>query len=339
MRRTSLSAISRAFILVSVLLACTPAGAVDWTKVPAKDLLLMYPAQIGWERLFAPGFHSGQRRYLEGKNCASCHLGQDEIPLGRDLVVAEKYEEPTPIARKPGWLKASVKTAHDADTIYFQLEFDAAQQPDAGQDKVYEVGVSLILDDGGVPDAKRAGCWAACHVDSVTMMRSDGKSTMYLLESRDGPDASRVENREAKMKPLGNFLVYWDQFLKPRGIKPDSELAKLRTAGHYLEYWQARVKPDASVVASDGTILEKRTESPKPAVTATASRNGTVWTVTLARKLKAGAPYKDIVPGKIYNVGFAVHAGHTNQRFHYVAFERTLALDKGPADLVAAGAP
>ena len=32
---------------------------------------------------------------------------------------------------------------------------------------------------------------------------------------------------------------------------------------------------------------------------------------------------------------FSMHAGHTEQRFHYVSFERTLVLDEGSADLVA----
>jgi cytochrome c-type protein NapC len=61
--------------------------------------------------------------------------------------------------------------------------------------------------------------------------------------------------------------------------------------------------------------------------------------VVFSRKLVAGAPYKDIVPGKLYTVGLAIHAGHTNHRFHYVSLERMLALDKGPADFVAPKSP
>ncbi len=60
-----------------------------------------------------------------------------------------------------------------------------------------------------------------------------------------------------------------------------------------------------------------------------------MWAVTFSRKKIAGAPYKDIVPGKTYNVSFSIHAGYTNQRFHYVSFERTLMLDTGTADFVA----
>ena len=44
---------------------------------------------------------------------------------------------------------------------------------------------------------------------------------------------------------------------------------------------------------------------------------------------------KDIAPGKTFTLGFALHAGHTAKRFHYVSFERTLMLDDGSADFVA----
>ena len=41
------------------------------------------------------------------------------------------------------------------------------------------------------------------------------------------------------------------------------------------------------------------------------------------------------MPGKTYTVGFSIHAGLTNRRFHYVTFEKTFTLDQGPADFVA----
>jgi hypothetical protein len=57
--------------------------------------------------------------------------------------------------------------------------------------------------------------------------------------------------------------------------------------------------------------------------------------VTFSRKLIAGGVYKDFVPGRLYTIGLAIHAGHTNHRFHYVSLERTMALDQGAADFVA----
>jgi len=37
----------------------------------------------------------------------------------------------------------------------------------------------------------------------------------------------------------------------------------------------------------------------------------------------------------VYYVGFAIHSGHTAHRFHYVSYERTLAINSGAADFVA----
>jgi cytochrome c-type protein NapC len=113
----------------------------------------------------------------------------------------------------------------------------------------------------------------------------------------------------------------------------------MRAAGNYLEYWQARINPGKPAVAVDGTILEKRVANEKPAVKATATVTKGVYTVTLSRALDAGPGYKKIVPDKKYTVGFAIHAGNASQRFHYVAFERSLMLDgiEGIADLLAPG--
>jgi cytochrome c-type protein NapC len=57
--------------------------------------------------------------------------------------------------------------------------------------------------------------------------------------------------------------------------------------------------------------------------------------VVLSRKLKLGDPVrKDIVPGRAYTVGFALHEAHAAHRFHHVSFEHTLVLDSGEADFV-----
>ena len=112
-------------------------------------------------------------------------------------------------------------------------------------------------------------------------------------------------------------------------------MAKLQASGYSLEYWQARLNSGAKATAVAGTIFDKREELKTSAVTAEASFADGTWSVTLARPLVAGAPYKDIVAGKTYTIGFAIHAGHTAKRFHYVSFERTMVLDAGAGDFVA----
>lgn len=297
----------------AALLAPERAGAVDWAKVPEKSITLFYPAQISWDRLFTPGRHSGQRRYPE-KTCVGCHGDIDEGPLGDSLVDAEKDKEPAPIAGKPPFVKAKVKTAHENGQLLVRLEFDPGKQPKVPMDKEFETKVTMILDDGGVKEAKQAGCWLTCHSDVESMRWSVPGTTKYLSDTRIPKSGGDV-------------------------IKSPEELAKMRAAGNFLEYWQARINPGKPAVAVDGTILEKRVAHEKPAVKVTSTVNKGVYTVTFSRALDAGPDYKRIVPDKKYTVGFAIHAGNASQRFHYVAFERSLMLDgiEGVADLLAPG--
>lgn len=297
----------------AAVLAPERAGAVDWAKVPEKSITLFYPAQISWDRLFTPGRHSGQRRYPE-KTCVGCHGDIDEGPLGDSLVDAEKDKEPNPIPGKPPFVKAKVKTAHEDDTLFVRIEFDAGKQPNVAMDKEFETKVTMILDDGGVKEARQAGCWLTCHSDVESMRWSVPGTTKYLTSTRIPKSGGDV-------------------------IKSPEELAKMREAGNYLEYWQARINPGKPAVAVDGTILEKREPNATPQVKATATTVKGVTTVILSRKLDAGPGYKKIVPDKKYTVGFAIHTGHAAKRFHYVGFERSLMLDgiEGVADLLAPG--
>ncbi|TAL04026.1 MAG: cytochrome c-552 precursor [Rhodospirillaceae bacterium] len=284
---------------------------IDWARVPGKDIVLFYPGQMSWELLLTQADHSGAGKFRDGKDCRQCHEGH-EAESG-NLMVADKSSEPTPIAGKPGSLKVNVKAARDDERIYIRLEFDPGNQPDAGMDHDYATKVAVMLDDGHVPEAARAGCWGACH-DNLSGMPSGhaDDTTMYLAHSR------------VKITRAGG-----DQ------VKPDADLAQMRAAGEYLEYWQARLKPDGPPVVVDGTVLEKRQENPAPAAAATASQVNGAWALTFSRKLSAGAPYKEIAAGKTYTLGFSIHAGHTAKRFHYVSLEKTLMLDQGAADFVA----
>ena len=297
-------------LAMSVLTVSHAAQAVDWAKIEPKKIMLLYPAMSSFEHLQTPGRHSGSRRYPD-KTCAACHAGSDEHPLGDSLVHAEKIKEPDPIPGKPGAVDTQIKTAHDANNLYVRIEFDPGMQPDAGMDKDFETKVAIMIDDGNVDQASKAGCWVSCHSDAASMSRGQEGRTKYLYDAL-------APNQGDK-------------------YKDDAALGVMRSEGKYLEYWQARLNPGAKAVAVDGTVLEKRADNPMPAVKADATRSKAgVWTVTFTRKLKDVPGHKDIVPGKTYTIGFAIHAGHTAKRFHYVSFERTLVLDEGKADFVAA---
>ena len=280
----------------------------DWSKVEAKKIMLLYPAQTPWERLMTRERHSGSRRW-PNKTCVACHGNVDEHALGDSLANAEKFKEPTPIMGKPGAVDTMVKMAHDAQNIYVQVAFNPGMQPDAAMDKDFENKLTIMIDDGNVVNANTAGCWVACHMDAESMNMEVVGKTKYLTETL-------VEGGAGKKKS-------------------EADIKQMMTDGKYFEYWQARFNTGGKSVAVDGTILDKRADNKSPAVKVNAARDGAgLWTVTFTRKLTGVKGYKDIVPGKTYNLGFAIHAGHTAKRFHYVSFERTMVLDDGMADFV-----
>jgi len=281
------------------------AAAPNWTTVPAKTITLFYPGQYSLELALTPAEHKGADRFRGGKNCASCHAGEEKV-IG-DTIVAGKHETAQPRG-KPGSIAAKVQFARDAQTLYVRLEFSDAGQPDAKMDKA-AVKVAMMLAEA--PEAARAGCWAMCHDDSASMPGAkDAARTMYLGKTR------------AKLTRQGGGDA----------LKPAGELARLKAGGGVLEYWQTALNPGAAPVAVNGTVFDQRRQT-KTIVTAEAKRSGAVWTVILSRKLMAGSV--NLAPGKRYTVGFAIDAGHTAKRFHYVSFERSLLLGQGVADFIA----
>jgi cytochrome c-type protein NapC len=313
MTKTSLKSLLIAGSFCVALLGASPSwAAVDWSGVPAKDVTLFYPGQSSFEWVMTPTDHEGAEKFRGGKNCHQCHAG-DEKTMG-DLLVSGKKNEPNPIAGKPGSVAAKVKIAHDDENLYVHLEFAEGSQPDAGMDKDFATKVTMMLNDGGVPEANRAGCWAMCHDDASSMPSAAGATrTKYLNKTR------------AHLTRQGGG----DE------LKSADDLAKLTADGYALEYWQARLNPSGSSVAVNGSVFSKREETKPTAVTVESKNSGGVWSVTFTRKLNAGANFKPIVAGKPYTIGFAIHAGHTAKRFHYVSFEHSLVLDQGDADFVA----
>ena len=298
---------------VFILPWASSAYAIDWETLPGQDLILFYPGQTSWEWQLTQSSHSGAEKFREGKNCHECHKGEEQN-IG-NLMVSGKKAEPVPIKGKPGTIKVRVQTTHDAERIYFRMQWDDIKA-DEKRDPEYEASAAIMFDDGSVKAATRAGCWGACHEDLQSMPANHGKDlTKYLAASR------------TKVTRQGGGENY----------KPQSELDKQLANGDFLEYWQARLNRGVAAEVVSGYVLEKRHVDDAPVVKAegTWCANCQKWTVVFSRPLKISKPgYKDIVPGKTYTIGFAVHSWYTANRFHYVSFEKTFVLDKGNADFV-----
>ncbi|BAE49686.1 ethylbenzene dehydrogenase-related protein [Paramagnetospirillum magneticum] len=303
MKRTALTAL--------MVFAATPALALDWGSVPGKEIVLFYPGQSSLEWVLS-GEHGGAPKVKNGKACKECHLGEEK-DMGATLVSGSK-NEPAPIPAKPAFIPATVKVAQEGGKLLVRLDFKEGAQPDSKMDADFATKVTMMLDDGKLPEAAQAGCWGTCHEDAAKMPAGGaGERTKYLNRTRAKPGRQGA----------GDELV------------AAAELEKMQASGQVMEYWQARLKPGAAAVAAGGFIFDKRAEAKPSPVTAEATQSGDGWSVTLSRPLAASAPFKTIEVGKTYNLGFAIHAGHTARRFHYVSLEHTLVLDKGDADLVA----
>ncbi len=299
------------FVIISAFFVPQIAHAIEWSNVPGKDIVLFYPAQLSWEMLLTQSEHSGAKKFREGKDCRQCHEGEERA--SGLLLVADRLSETAPIENKPGFIEATIKAATDDERIYVHVEFEPGAQPHAGMDRDYETKIAVMLDDGGVAETRRGGCWAACH-DNLARMPSGeaADTTKYLSRSRSGMTRTGGED-----------------------IKSSAALQDIRKNGGYLEYWQARLNRGAAPDVVDGFILESRVETPSPVVEAQSSFKDGRWSVTFSRVMKGEGLYKEFVGGKTYTFGISIHAGHTAQRFHYVSLEKTLVLNGGSADIVA----
>lgn len=309
---------STAMVLGGALLSCAafPALAIDWSAVPAKQVVLLYPGQASWEWALSKDEHSAAPKFREGKNCKVCHIKEEE-QIGKALAAGTRLEK-KPIPGKRGSLPLSVRFAHDGQKLHVRLEFpEIAASANPKMDKDYAARVTMMMDDGKVVEFTRAGCWSICH-DDVNGMPSaaEGKDVhKYLARTR------------SKLSRQGGG----------DNLKPQDAVDAMLAEGQFVEYWQARLKPGAPAVAVDGIALDKRKDNDTAVISATAKQEGGKWVVDLSRPLKVGdAKHKDIEPGKTFTVGFAVHEDHAAGRFHQVSLEYTLVLDSGEADFVAA---
>jgi cytochrome c-type protein NapC len=301
-------------VLLPGLCAAQAPGPDDafWAKAKSHEVVVFPPGQSSWEWDLTESDHSGAPKIRKGKSCGACHL-DEENKIGK-LIASGKKIEPDPIGSRPS-IPLDVKVARDDESLLLRIEWPDVEKPGGKpMDPKRDARVTVMLGDDSDKGFTIAGCWATCHDDMAGMPSAEAGSdrTKYLAVSR------------TKLSRKGGD----DNF------KSAADLAALRKEGRFLEYWSASLRGNGLAGVTDGTILERRQKNETPTVQAAATKKGGRWVVTMRRPLEPGTDkMHDIVAGKTYYVGIALHDDHSDGRHHHVSFERTLALDSSDADL------
>ena len=265
-------------LAISALVAGPAIGAdsasIDWSKVPATKVKLFYPGQASYEWLQTPEHKKGDRAIAQGRSCTTCHE-DDQADLGTRLAKGTSNEA-MPIAGKKGSLDLNVQAAHDDKFLYLrfqwqtqnnapgdaypQLRYDGKEWKRYGAPRlnkdvragkmqaIYEDRLSIMVDDGKVPNFSRHGCWVTCH-DGMRDMRGEATkeqiAAVPLLKNRSDIRKYLPSTRE----PKGG----WDK------VKSAEDIAKLKASGEFLDFWQWRAhRSNAAGMADDGYVLEYR---------------------------------------------------------------------------------
>ncbi len=252
-------------------------SAVDWSKVPTKEIKLFWPGQATYQWLRSPEHKRADLQTKEGQACVACHKGEEE-EIGNKLVV-EHDLEPMPVDGKNGVINLKFQVAYDKDDAYFRFQWktlnnypgwahpyyrydgkkwkaygfpklDAVVQ-DGKQPGIYEDRMSMMIDDGKVENYAKQGCWITCH---------NGER-----DSPDRPTADEVKAnalfKALKKKDVRKYLpstrtdeeASWD-----KGKTPE-EIAKIKAAGGFLDLMQWRGHRSNPVGMSDDFyVLEYR---------------------------------------------------------------------------------
>lgn len=273
--------------------AASAITAIDWSKLPTRQIKVFYPGQAGLEWVMNKADHSSAADIIEKKRaCAKCHEGDANevgaaIVAGKPVGVSKTVMEPNPPAGKVGFIPVTFQTTHDDSKIYFRFEWVPPKNGDKKMDPKHEVKLTMMFDGGGtVEGSDQNGCWATCHVDLRTMKEAkDEKKTKYII----GADLAS-----------GKFMDLI-QFRSGKGEK-----------------------------AVDGWVdSERHMDGGKSHLKAEGKKEGNKWVVTFERALAGGGKGDHaITADKVYNFGFALHEDFTNARYHYVSLGYQFGLDK-----------
>lgn len=323
----------------------TPAGSGgggddggDWTGVPAKDVVLLYPGQASLEWVLNGKDHGGARAVRRaGDRCQECH-GNEQADMGKKVVTGEKAE-PTPIPGKRGSIKMAVQAKHDGKDLVFRFQWpDTGHTPvpfaDGGKmDPKNQIKLAVMFDDGKVEMAEQVGCWVTCHHDSRYMPDAP-KADALSANAEVAGQIDVTQGITKYTKGSRTKLEYKGKNGKPRGawdkLIAKEELAEKHASGAFMDV----LRFNSGDKAEAGYILADRKLQASDKVMASGTLADGVWSVVIKRPLTAIQPGGvTFEAGKTYTVGFAIHDDFTTARFHHVSLEYRLALDDEKAEI------
>ncbi|MBW6493039.1 MAG: hypothetical protein K0B16_00520 [Burkholderiaceae bacterium] len=263
-----------AALIAAPTLAADPA-TIDWSKVAATKVTLFYPGQSSYQWLLSG--HKGAKAIRGGKACVSCHEGEEK-DMGEALVKGGPLE-PMPVKGKDGFKELSVQAAYDANNAYLRFQwktlnaFGGIEHPfyrfdgkewkgygnpkldqvvqDGTQPGIYEDRMSVMIDDGKVPNFAKQGCWLTCH---------DGERDMPKLATKEQV-AGNALFKEIKKRDVRKYLpatraadnAEW------QSGKSKAEIDQIKAAGGFLDLIQWRAHRSNPVgMTDDGYVLEYR---------------------------------------------------------------------------------
>jgi hypothetical protein len=271
-------------IVIAASIGITGAGiaadprSIDWSKVPSKSVTLFYPGTSTMDWLLSPE-HKGSGAVTAGLACIACHQGNAK-DIG-NKVVKGSSAEPTPIPGKNGVVDLAVQAAYDAEHVYFRFQwktnlnregrmhdymrFNGKEWKWYGEHRhdkavrsgeqppLYEDRVSVMLDDGKIPEFAKQGCWLTCH-DGMRDTRNAVVGDQVKKHPLFG-DAGKKESdiRKYLATTRTDKAASWDKTKSPE------EIAKIKAEGGFLDLWQWRAaRSNPAGMADDGYVLEYR---------------------------------------------------------------------------------
>jgi hypothetical protein len=275
----TLSVISACSLLAAGVSQAADPAKINWSKVPVVKVPLFYPGQSSYEWLLSDAHKGAVKEVKRGDACTSCHDEDDggEKGLGEKLVTANRLE-PAPVEGKNGYLDLKVQAAYDAKNAYLRfqwktknpfpgtehqyLRFDGKEWKVYGYPKldkvvqegkqpgIYEDRMSIMIDDGKVPNFAKQGCWLTCHDGQRDMPKQFTKEEVEL-----NPLMAAIKKNDVR-KYLPSTRTDPSDWKTGKTVE---EIAKIKAEGGFLDLIQWRAHRSHGVgMTDDGYVLEWR---------------------------------------------------------------------------------